>query len=276
MQKTVTYLYPNIKKASSLKVFQDTSNQILGLYFTRENIKAVEEMPNSKNYAVYFLFNNSQDDESRVYVGQSINGIERIKNHVANKEFWSYCIMFVTDNNSFDKLTIDYLEYVFIKKFKKSSYTLANRDSREKEPNCSIFAKASIASYIDQIDFLLSTEGVVLKEGLEKNEELKLYFPSNKYIGKLYVKDGKFVLCAGSVITRPKEASKEYKNSVYFSCTNLIDGYLRDGKVQEENGQIITLVDLSFKSPTRPAVLMCGYNMNGWTFFKGLDELRGI
>lgn len=267
MQKTVTYLYPDIKKASSLKVFQDTSNQILGLYFTRENIKAVEDLPNSKNYAVYFLFNNSQDDESRVYVGQSINGIERIKNHVANKEFWSYCIMFVTDNISFDRLTIDYLEYEFIKKFKKSSYTLANREPRDKEPNCSIFAKASITSYIEQIEFLLSTEGVELTSNQPTNKDVNIYAPKGKYDGKLYVKDGKFVLCAGSEIAR---------DNFYRSMNELIESYISDGKIKEIDGRIVTQVDLSFKSPSRPAVLISGSSQNGWMFFEGLNELRGI
>lgn len=38
MPKTVTYLYPDIEKASSLKMFQDRTNQIRAFYFTRENI----------------------------------------------------------------------------------------------------------------------------------------------------------------------------------------------------------------------------------------------
>ena len=267
MQKTVTYLYPETNKASSLKVFQDTSNQILGLYFTRENIKEVEDLPNSKNYAVYFLFNNSQDDESRVYVGQSINGVERIKSHVANKEFWSYCIMFVTDNNRFDRLTIDYLEYEFIKKFKMSSYTLANRDPRDKEPNCSIFEKANITSYIEQIEFLLSTEGVDLESNQSKNMDGKMYPAKGKYDGKIYVKDGKFILCAGSKVAR---------ENFYKSMNELIESYFNDGKVKEIDGDIVTQVDLSFKSPSRPAVLISGSSQNGWTFFEGLNELRGI
>ena len=267
MQKTVTYLYPNIKKASSLKVFQDTSNQILGLYFTRENIKDVEDLPNNKNHAVYFLFNNSQDDESRVYVGQSINGVERIKNHVANKEFWSYCIMFVTDNNRFDRLTIDYLEYEFIRKFKMSSYTLANREPRDKEPNCSIFEKANITSYIEQIELLLSTEGVELTESQLSKNDYKVYYARGKYDAKLYVKDGKFVLCAGSKVS---------KANAYENMVSLVESYLKDEKVKEIDGEIVTQVDLSFKSPSRPAVLVSGNSQNGWTFFEGLNELRGI
>lgn len=111
MKKTVTYLYPNEYEASNLKIFQDTTSQIRGYYFTEDNLKVIKDFPSSKNYVVYFLFDDSLEYESLVYIGQLVNGVERINNHIRTKSFWSYCIMFVTDNNSFDKLTIDYLEY---------------------------------------------------------------------------------------------------------------------------------------------------------------------
>ena len=63
MNKTVVYLYPDDKKAASLKVFQDRTNQITGFYFTRDSIKDVEKLPNVNNCAIYFLFNNSEEDE---------------------------------------------------------------------------------------------------------------------------------------------------------------------------------------------------------------------
>ena len=74
MEKVVTYLYPDVVKASSVKVFQDRTNQIKAFYFTRDNIKLVEGLESATNYAVYFLFDESPDDEgTRVYVGQSKN-----------------------------------------------------------------------------------------------------------------------------------------------------------------------------------------------------------
>jgi hypothetical protein len=110
MEKVVTYLYPNTEKADTLKVFQDRTNQIKAFYFTRDNIRKVEKLESGQNYAVYFLFDKSADGEmTKVYVGQSKNGAFRMESHQANKLFWSYCTMFVTDNNSFDALTIDYI-----------------------------------------------------------------------------------------------------------------------------------------------------------------------
>ncbi|WP_028274714.1 GIY-YIG nuclease family protein [Atopococcus tabaci] len=160
IEKTITYFYPDTKKAAYLKVFQDRTNQIKGFYFTKEHIKEIEKLDSSTNYAIYFLFDNSDLDNKKTYIGQSINGVKRIFDHINKKDFWSYCILFVTDNNSFDKLTIDYMEYEFIKRFKKSSFTLMNKDPRTNEPNISMYDKPNILAYINQIEFLLSAEGV--------------------------------------------------------------------------------------------------------------------
>lgn len=82
---------------------------------------------------MYFLFDKIKNEElTKVYIGQSKNGVYSMKNHNNNKIFWSFCIMFVTDDNSFDTLTIDYLEYCFIRKLEKSEkYLLENKAIRK-------------------------------------------------------------------------------------------------------------------------------------------------
>lgn len=277
MQKTVTYLYPIAEKASSLKMYQDRTNQIKAFYFTKDNIKEVSKLPSSENYAVYFLFNNSEIDERRIYIGQSMNGINRINEHVKGKEFWSYCIMFVTDNNSFDKLTIDYLEYEFINRFKKSSFILSNKDMRNVEPILSIYDRPKLESFIEHITFMLNAEGVTIEEIKvdDTSSDFKYYYPSKTYKAKLFVRDGKFVLSEGSVLKRPPESAKEWKDDRhYYRLNSIIDEYIDDGKVIVVNNENITTVNIVFDAPSLPADLVTGHSENGWRFFKGLNELR--
>lgn len=182
--------------------------------------------------------------------------------------------MFVTDNNSFDKLTIDYLEYKFIDKFRKSSFSMINKDMREKKPNISIFDEAKLETFSNQIEFLLRAEGI--KIDMEKNEEknTNYYFPSNTYKAKLFVKDGRFILASGSEIRKPNESSKSWKDNFYDRYNKIIDTYILDGKAVEDNGSIKTCVDLEFTKPSKPAELVSGTSQNGWVFFRFLDELR--
>lgn len=276
MQKTITYLYPDISNAANLKMYQDRTNQIKAFYFTRESYKQIYDLPCSLNYALYFLFNDSED-ENLVYVGQSVNGIQRIDEHVRGKDFWSYAILFVTDNNSFDKLSIDYMEYEFIQKFRKSSYVLTNKDLRLNRPNVSVYDIPNLESFINQIEFLLSAEGIDIDEQVISTEQIKYYFPSAKHNAKLFIKDGKFILSAGSEIKRPPETTRAWKDKNHYNRGNvIIDNYIQNEKVKEEDGKIITQVNLSFKSPSAPANLITGLSENGWKFFKGLEEIRSL
>ncbi|GEK90235.1 protein of unknown function [Alkalibacterium putridalgicola] len=276
IEKTITYFYPDEKKAAYLKVFQDRTNQIKGFYFTKEHIKEIEKLDSSTNYAIYFLFDNSDLDNKKTYIGQSINGVKRIFDHINKKDFWSYCILFVTDNNSFDKLTIDYMEYEFIKRFKKSSFTLMNKDPRTNEPNISMYDKPNILAYINQIEFLLSAEGVSIDTISTDQFNERFYYPENKnYRSCIFVKDGQFVLAKNSELRRPVDSSKNWKTGNFFTrYNNMIDNYIEDGKVIEENGVLRTVINMSFDSPSRVAELISGQSTNGWLFFDDLNELR--
>lgn len=278
MARVVTYLYPNHKNASNLKVFQDRTNQIKAFYFTRDYIKEVENLESGRNYAVYFLFDRTENKElTKVYVGQSTNGAHRMQDHNYNKMFWSFCLMFVTDNNSFDALTIDYLEYHFIGKLEKSGkYILENKAMRRMEPNVSIYDKPTINSYISQIEFLLNAEGINIKE--EKSDNFtRFYYPKNKkHKAKIFVKDGNFILAEGSIVRRPVESSANWSDggSFYNRYNNYIEDYLADNKIKECADNYKALMNLTFTSPSAVASLISGLAENGWVYFEGLDELR--
>jgi hypothetical protein len=278
MERTVTYLYPDADKAAHLKVFQERTTQIKAFYFTRDYMKNAQELESAGNYAVYFLFDQSGEGErTTVYVGQSRQGIRRMDSHRQNKQFWSYCLLFVTDNNSFDALTIDYIEYHYIQKLKKSSqFSLDNKELRVTEPVVSIYDKLIILSFIDQIDFLLRAEGIDFSEERLSSLE-KPYLPySSRYKAKLYAREGKFVLAAGSIIVPPIESAKNWSDggAFYERLSALIDNLLSEGKIEAEGSKYRTLVNLSFRRPSLPANLVSGKSQNGWAFFKGLDELR--
>lgn len=274
MQKTITYLYPDARNAANLKMYQDRTNQIKAFYFTRESYKQVFELPCSLNYAIYFLFNDSED-ENLVYVGQSVNGIQRIEEHVRGKEFWTYAILFVTDNNSFDKLSIDYLEYEFIQRFKRSSYVLTNRDLRLNKPNVSVYDIPNLESFINQIEFLLNAERIDFGETANSKEQIQYFLPPIKHNAKLFIQDGKFILSAGSEIKRPPESTKEWKDKNHYIRGNeVVNSYIENEKVKEVDGRLITQVNLAFKSPSAPANLITGLSENGWKFFKGLEDIR--
>lgn len=276
-KKSINCIYPDSEKAAHLKEFQDHTSPIRAFFFTRETIRDAELLNYSKNPGIYFLFDDSNTDERKVYVGQSENGILRIKSQRL-KGFWSNALLFVTDNNKFDKGAIDYLEQAFIQKVIKSSFTCVNTQERNKQPNAKQSEEIVYNGYIKQIEFLLSTEGIVFKEIMQNVDGETYYVPvSSTYRdkAKIFLSNDEFVLVAGSEIRRPKSATQTWNSSDFYKKFNeQIENYLKDEKIMEENGIITTLQNINFKSPSIVAKLISGGSENGWTFFEGLDELR--
>lgn len=279
MARAITYYYPDESAPSSLKVFQDRSSQIRGIYFTRDRLEDIAKVENAGNYAIYFLLGNDDDEHPipTIYVGQSKNGAGRIIDHKYKKTFWSHCIMFVSDNNAFDTNAIDYMEYYFIQKVISAGvYSVENKDERKKEPNVSIYDKPTYDQYITQIEFLLQIEGVRLtlptKKIAGKYYKLRGKGPS----AQAYFQDGEFYLEVGSII-RPSATKAESMKSAIDRREEQIGLLLAEKKIapSKDDGRYYeVLYPLSFKSPSTMAFFVLGRSANGWTEFVGIKELR--
>lgn len=276
---TVMLHFPDTRNASSLKIFQNPTSQIRGFYFTKSQINKVEELDYANNHAVYFLF--SEAEEESVYVGQSTKGIERIKSHLRKKDFWQFGIMFVTDNHSFDKLSIDYLEYYFIQAFAKTQYSLENQDLRPSPPNVNIFNLSTLDAFASQIQFLLEAMGIAFNSVIDSTEssiEIEVFKARSPYEASLRIQDGKYVLLKGSLICKPLDKTKSWSDR-----GNFYNRYIRHFAQLIDSGQAHVLAndstarllnDIEFTSPSTPAALCSGKSQNGWVFWKGLDEKR--
>lgn len=279
--KNLSFYFPDSDNASGLKIFKEIGTALTGFYFKRSYLPNVLKEENSSNYAIYFLFDDS-DNDPIVYIGQSTNGSIRIKDHVKKKEFWSFCIMVVSDNNSFDKSAIDYLEYHFIHKFKNTVYKLENIDNRNTQPLVNVFQKSTYDNYCNQIEFMLEANGIDFLEKKNSKEKDFQFFEASKGIkSKLYVKDDVFFLTKDSIISMPIESSKEwnddgrfYKSHFYRFNELIIDGKAKT--IESNPSKAILLEDIPFKSPSAAAEITSGYAENGWLFWKGLNEIRKI
>ena len=279
--KNLSFYFPDSKNASGLKIFKEIGTALTGFYFKRSYLPNVLKEENSSNYAIYFLFDDS-DNDPIVYIGQSTNGAIRVKDHVKKKEFWSFCIMVVSDNNSFDKSAIDYLEYHFIHKFKNTVYKLENIDNRNTQPLVNVFKKSTYDNYCNQIEFMLEANGIDFLEKKNSKEKDFQFFEASKGIkSKLYVKDDVFFLTKDSIISMPIESSKEWNDDgrFYKSHSYRFNELIIDGKaktIENNPSKAILLEDIPFKSPSAAAEITSGYAENGWLFWKGLNEIRKI
>lgn len=273
MSKNLQFYFPDEKNVAGLKVFKEAGSAITGFYFTKQNIIKVVEEEFSDNYAIYFLFNTALDLPS-IYIGQSTNGIKRIKDHARNKDFWNFCIMIVSDNNSFDRSAIDYLEYYFINLFKTSFYHLENIDPRIVEPTIDRFLKSTYNNYAFQVKFLLEANGIDFLND-SKESEIEYFTAKKGCEARLFIEDGMFVLEKNSIIKRPIESAKNWSDGGKWHerGNKKYNYYIENGQAIEIDKKTARLVvDVPFKAPSPAAELCSGYSENGWLFFEGLNQ----
>ncbi|MDN7247083.1 GIY-YIG nuclease family protein [Planococcus shenhongbingii] len=273
--KTAMIYFPDAAHASSLKVVQDPTSQIRGFYFTKSQISKIEALDYANNHAVYFLF--SDLEEPNVYIGQSINGIFRIKSHLKEKDFWRFGVLFVTDNNSFDRVSIDYLEYYFIQEFAKTQYNLENTDRRNKAPNLNLFNRSVLKGFASHIEFLLEALGISFNPIEAMAEDVHYFNAPGSIQARIYLQDGKYVLQKGSIIKKPISSAKEWSDGGRFfkRYMRYFETYIDSDQAEIIDGQSARLLkDIEFTSPSTPANLVNGHSNNGWKFWDGLEEKR--
>lgn len=305
--RVITTYYPDSENPTGMKVLQDRSSQLRAFYFERKFLNEISEEEYATNYAVYFLLNRRPFAKTQIYIGQSKVGAKRIVNHNKNKDFWSHCIMFVTDNSVFDSNAIDYMEYFFINLLQNSkNYELQNVELRKREPNINYVDKIVYKSFLEQLIFIMKSEGIDLlseecffestqevvipisdeevKEEKENQEELieinlqdkkqtsqeRLYFAKGKdFSGSLEISVNSFVLKKGSIIRKPHEDMLNWsdKGALYRKLNNQGEKFLKEGYLLDNGKTYVLIKDIEFKSPSGAAEFLSGASKNGWTMF---------
>jgi hypothetical protein len=259
------HLYLDENDASSKVIFQDQNSQIVGIKFKKNDLNFLEKYDITKNCCIYFLC-----DEESIYIGKSVNGIDRIKTHVNSKDFWSFGLMFVTDNKSWTSTTIDYLEHHFINTFKNlPELSLENIEHRNNIPNITIYDKATIESAILKVEFYLNCHNINTKK-TETKKYNKIYYNAKKNASLTY-DAGKFILLKGSQLVLPLETTKESDLNVYNRLVKDMQNYLEEEII---DANLVLMEDIVLNSPSRAANLCVGRSENGWTYFQNLNEIR--
>lgn len=274
--QVLNYLFP-LENPNHLKIFQASNSKIRGINFKRN--ERVSKYINNElsdfatNYGIYVL-RSEVDEELKLYIGQSINGYDRIFGH-KDKAFWSEGIMFITENNTWDRTVIDYLEYKLINIFNASKYTLENVDLRKKEPVLDIFQQAKMKDLENEILFLLACNGIDASPVNKEDVSIKKYDATKGNNAQLIYEDGEFILLSGSELKRPIESSKEWKDKNFYSSKNkAIDTLIDSGKAEQRDDKIFLISDVAYKNPSLPASLTSGYAESGYKYWKNLNEIR--
>lgn len=235
------------------------------IVFPRSRLKELKDSGLNRA-GIYFLFGEGDDGQSRCYIGQSKNVLERIKQHNVTKDFWQLAAGFTGD---FGTTEIEHLEWQCVTQARTvGRFTVENSDepSRIGKHQTTLDDDPLAEVFTDLRQFLTMIGQPVLEAltaiPMNENEIYECQSGPGGH-GKGYYGDEGMVVLVGSVIRADATPSQQARNQA------LIEQLKSDGVVkQNDEGTLVFVKDHPFSSPSTPACIILGRSVNGWIEWK--------
>lgn len=217
-----------------------------------------------KSPGIYLLFGENEEGKGLVYIGEAETIIERLKQHVSQKEFWSEVILFISKDENLNKAHIKYLESRLYEITKKVNYYELENSTIPSKSSISESEIAEMEEFIENIKLLTNTLGHRVFESLVNPETSKTKKTNSFFIKAARGANGIGIPSSkGFIIFKNSEIATSTVESMQKSLID-IRQKLIDNKtiIKSENGLIFDK-DYEFSSPSTAAAILMGRNANG-------------
>lgn len=259
MGKTITthFLEGTPKGIQSIQL----SNRTLIAYqIPRSELKKCNDITELGNSCLYILFGETQEGNSKAYIGETDNFLERIIDHNRKKDFWQKAFVFTTLSNTLNKADVLYLEFLALKLAKKvENYNLSENKQQPKKPALQRHTIDTMNEFFNDIKFITEFGGYDIFKTIEKEPLLLFYTNGRKSDAKGFYDENGFTVLKGSVIASTVVAS-------HSNPTKRKDILNKVSELQGE--QVILKQNYTFSSPSAAADFCIGSSNNGWTVWK--------
>ncbi len=214
---------------------------------------------------IYFLL---AEDSKQVYVGETVQGIARMRDHDGKKDFWERIILVQSKDFHLTKTHCSYLEHRCAQIITKDSeYTLENakalKDYTGTLPRADI---NDMEVFLANLQFILPALGVLIlnplffessKESQSNVYDLELEMIKDNVSLFAYIQNEQIVVKAGS-IGRSKD-----NNSLSDGLKHQRKTLIEKGFIEVQADQIQVKQDIKFSSLSSAAACMLGYPVSG-------------
>jgi len=234
----------------------------------RIQIKESYNRHDLKKTGVYLLFGKNDEGKNLIYIGEAEIIIDRLKQHVSQKEFWNEVILFISKDENLNKAHVKYLESRLYEIAKKVNRYLVQNNSIPTKSSISESEIAEMEEFIENIRLLTNTLGhkvfeKLVSESITKTDQnVFLIDAARGAKGKGLPSSNGFIVLEGS------EIATSTVNSMQKSLLNIRQNLINEGIVIEDKEKLLFKQDHEFSSPSTAASIVMGRNANGLTEWK--------
>ncbi len=263
--KTIQLFLPN-GKPRGVKIAQVTSRIPIAVYVPRGELAEAAERSELSRSGIYFLFGDADDAITPVYVGESENCLERLKQHNSGKEFWNAAVVVVTKTDELTKCQIRYLEWFCCDEVRRIGRGKLLNRAFSQQPYVSEPIRADLMEMFETISLLLSTLDFPIFDSLTPESDAQVMYCSTGSVNASgeKVSDG-FVVFRGSTVR------EELAPSAGKTIRDVRQKLLEAGTLLQEGNALMFTSDYLFPSPSQAAGVVLGRSSNGWTEWKTKD-----
>ena len=232
-------------------------------------VKESSDRTELKNPGVYLLFGKDEIGNNLVYIGEAEIIIERLKQHLSQKDFWNEVITFISKDENLNKAHIKYLENrLFEIAQKVNRYTLNNQSTPTKS-SISESDRAEMEEFIENIKLLTNTLGHKVFEAIRESKSIRQEKQITFEIKAVRGANAKGIpTSSGFVVLENSEIAISIVNSLTSSFKKLRKKMIDEKIVIKKGENLVFSKDYEFSSPSTAAVIVMGRNANGLTEWK--------
>lgn len=255
--KTITTQYID-GNPLGIRVCLRTLSPITTLVIPRPLLADARTLADLPTHGIYYLINDEDGALSRLYVRQTTQGILRLNDHDAKKDFWNKAILFLASDSVFTLDLISALEKYGIEKAQTSRrYTVDNKVM----PAYRIdqYQRPIVEEVFEEIEFMMASLGYDLGTAEDSVGHDKLLDTHRRGIRAIGAYTGdKFIVLEGSPVDVSVDAYQEKLNQMrreLVSSGDLVRGVDEVWRLGKS---------IEFGSPSSAAAFVFGGTANGW------------
>lgn len=240
-----------------IRICRVEGESLVTIIIPREDLAEAKALPSIPQRGIYYLLDEDHGNVSRVYAGQTTQGITRLEAHKARKELWNKAVMFLDDDQNISKDALDVLEAKAID-YVRTHGSYETDNSATPKPYIDPYKEEAVERLHERILFRMAALGYDLDRIDQGPASASAVFHTKKNgirgSGRYDKATGRFTVLAGSKVNLSKPALKNA--SVAALRREMFGGIAGIADLTE---------DLEFPTPSAAAVFVLGGSQNGWT-----------
>lgn len=233
----------------------------------RNKIKDCKDRPDIFNTGIYLLFGKNQENKDSVYIGEAETVLNRLTQHLGQKDFWNEAIVFVSKDENLNKAHVKYLE--------NRLHDIATNVKRYHVENSNIPTlstiseadRAEMEEYIENIKLLVNALG---HKVFEEKREISITQVQNIF----YINAARGANASGEptsdgfLVFKGSKATLDTTPSLTTSLINMRKDLIDKGILTAMSDCLLFNEDYIFTSASLAAATVMGRSANGLTEWK--------